>query len=197
MATIGQLVRRIKDPIARQMSEAGEALSDIFARMGVKSADDIALLRRIDRQNGGTGNARPDIGPTGNQYSVAHQMQLPRGEWGTSRPRHFQLANENLYNDMLADPDYMDAIESMQPGTFGNVSPGAQGAFPRTSPDGWTWQHALTSQADGEGGVMQLVPRWQHEPGSIFQDVLHPRIGPNGGPMGGYAEWAVPNGARR
>jgi hypothetical protein len=38
-------------------------------------------------------------------------------------------------------------------------------------------------------GVMQLVPRDQHAPGSIFQGAFHP----NG--QGGYAEWAVPAGA--
>ncbi|MCB1692221.1 MAG: HNH endonuclease [Pseudomonadales bacterium] len=48
---------------------------------------------------------------------------------------------------------------------------------PRQPPAGWTWHHAQ------EPGVMQLVPRVQHAPGSIFQDVLHP----NG--RGGYSIW--------
>jgi hypothetical protein len=33
-------------------------------------------------------------------------------------------------------------------------------------------------------GVLQLVPREQREPGSIFQDALHP----DG--RGGYSKWA-------
>lgn len=38
----------------------------------------------------------------------------------------------------------------------------ATGLAPRTSPAGWTWHHSK------EAGVMQLVPRTQHTPGSIF-----------------------------
>jgi hypothetical protein len=38
---------------------------------------------------------------------------------------------------------------------------------------------------------MQLVPTWQHAPGSIWQRLLHP------GGVGGYSEWAIPRGAPR
>lgn len=44
-------------------------------------------------------------------------------------------------------------------------------------PIGWTWHHAA------EEGVMQLVPRMQHSPGSEFWNLLHP------GSKGGFSIW--------
>ncbi|MGX9457027.1 HNH endonuclease [Photobacterium damselae subsp. damselae] len=61
----------------------------------------------------------------------------------------------------------------------------------RAKPAGWTWEHASTSTAFGEQGIMRLVPTSQHTPGSDFWRVLHP----DKGASGGYSEWAIPNGA--
>ncbi|WP_437312750.1 HNH endonuclease [Sorangium sp. So ce385] len=44
----------------------------------------------------------------------------------------------------------------------------ATGVAPRTRPAGWTWHHEL------EPGVMRLVPRSQHTPGSPHWNALHP-----------------------
>ncbi len=49
------------------------------------------------------------------------------------------------------------------------------GLAPREAPCGWVWHHAV------EHGTMQLVPKPQHTPGSIFWDAMHP------GGRGGYA----------
>ncbi|WP_352696630.1 HNH endonuclease [Mesorhizobium sp. M0152] len=51
------------------------------------------------------------------------------------------------------------------------------GLAPRAAPPGFSWHHA------DEPGVMQLVPRSQHDRGSIFQKKLHP----NG--RGGFSLW--------
>lgn len=51
------------------------------------------------------------------------------------------------------------------------------GIAPRVPPCGWTWHHAQ------QQGMMQLVPRFQHTPGSIFWNTLHPAG------QGGYAIW--------
>ena len=48
---------------------------------------------------------------------------------------------------------------------------------PRTPPPGWTWHHEV------EPGVLRLVPREQHTPGSAFWDLLHQ------GGRGGYSIW--------
>ncbi|MEC9067666.1 MAG: HNH endonuclease [Pseudomonadota bacterium] len=58
-----------------------------------------------------------------------------------------------------------------------NLNRTPRGLAPRTSPGDWVWHHAQ------EPGVMQLVPRSQQAPGSIFQNVLHPSG------RGGYSIW--------
>jgi hypothetical protein len=65
---------------------------------------------------------------------------------------------------MEADASY---AQMLQQGGI-NLQRTATGLAPRTPPSGWTWHHAPVS------GVMQLVPRSQHTPGSIFWDSLHP-----------------------
>lgn len=61
----------------------------------------------------------------------------------------------------------------------------------RATPSGWIWEHASSSTAFGEQGVMRLVPEAQRTPGSDWWRVLHP----DPGAAGGYSEWAIPNGA--
>ena len=70
-------------------------------------------------------------------------------------------------------PAFAKSIEDMGI----NIQRTPKGLAPRTSPDNWTWHHAQ------EPGVMQLVPKTQHQPGSIFQDAFHP----DG--KGGYSIW--------
>ena len=112
--------------------------------------------------------------PTGDTYSVAFQTELKTSSYpGILRPAHFQEANENLLQMMESDPQF--AQQMQEAGV--NMQRTPTGLAPRTSPVGWTWHHAP------EPGVLQLVPRWQHTPGSIFWDTLHP------GGQGGYAIW--------
>ena len=112
--------------------------------------------------------------PTGQFYSTAFETRLsPTSYLGVSRGRHFQEANENFLRAMEGDAGLAQA---MQQGGV-NLQRTATGLAPRTPPTGWTWHHAP------ETGVMQLVPRAQHAPGSIFQGTLHP------GGQGGYSIW--------
>jgi filamentous hemagglutinin len=79
---------------------------------------------------------------------------------------------------------------------MGAFKPFAVGAGPALTgwdkpPSGWVWQHATIDQAAGSSGVLQLVPKPQHTPGSPFWQLLHPL--PGGGD--GYTEWAIPAGA--
>ena len=113
-------------------------------------------------------------GPSGDFYSVAFEMKLsPTSYPGISRAAHFQEANGALLSAMEADGSFAMIMEDL------GVSPTrtSTGLAPRTSPAGWTWHHST------ESGVMQLVPRSQHAPGSIFQPALHP----NG--VGGFSIW--------
>ena len=124
-------------------------------------------------------------GPSGNQYSVAHEMQLDPGDLGRSRRVHFNRANASLDAALSADDSFAAAMDNLIPGVQDTVS----SVGGRATPSGWTWHHVPSSAADGRMGVMQLVPTSQHAPGSIFQGALHP----NG--AGGYSEWAIPAGA--
>jgi hypothetical protein len=111
---------------------------------------------------------------TGDTYSVAFQTELKATSYpGVSRGLHFQEANENLLQMMESDPQF---AQTMQDAGV-NLQRTPTGLAPRTPPAGWTWHHAE------DPGVLQLVPRVQHTPGSIFWDTLHP----DG--QGGYAIW--------
>jgi len=111
-------------------------------------------------------------------YSVAFQMQLDVTQLGLRDVQHFQIANQALEAERAVNPALAELVPPPQSST--------------RPPADWTWQHATIEQGGGQAGIMQLVPRWQHTPGSPFWPLLHPL--PNG--AGGYAQWAVPAGAR-
>jgi RHS repeat-associated protein len=112
-------------------------------------------------------------------YSVSFETRLAPAELGLSRFEHFQIANNALKTERAVNP----ALAELVPAPAGLGRP----------PTGWTWQHATIDQGGGSAGVLQLVPRAQHTPGSPFWSLLHPL--PGG--AGGYAEWAIPAGAPR
>jgi A nuclease of the HNH/ENDO VII superfamily with conserved WHH len=114
-------------------------------------------------------------GPTGKYYSVVREHKLrPESYPGVSRPAHNQEANEAFLRDMAGYDDYARDMRNF--GIYLWRTP--TGLAPRTPPAGFSWHHHLE-----EPGLLQLVPRKQHDRGSIFQDVLHP----NG--RGGYSKW--------
>jgi len=113
-------------------------------------------------------NAAADV------YSVAYKTRLaPESYPGLSRAAHFQEANGSLLSAMEGDAQFAKSMENL--GVSLERTP--TGLTPRQSPAGWTWHHA-----DGLG-QMELVPRYQHTPGSSFWPILHP----NG--YGGYFIW--------
>lgn len=110
-------------------------------------------------------------------YSVAFETKLAPDQLGLGQGRQFQIANQALQAERAANP----ALAGLVPPPAGWGRP----------PQGWTWQHATIEQGAGQAGVMQLVPRYQHTPGSEFWSVLHPLPGN----AGGYSQWAIPAGA--
>ncbi|BDI33330.1 hypothetical protein CCAX7_53810 [Capsulimonas corticalis] len=120
-------------------------------------------------------------------YSTAFEMQLKRIDFGRGRQVHFNRANEALHNAIMADPEFAAMMEKLSPGVTERVSKSGG----RRDPVGFTWEHASSTTASGRVGVMRLVPREQHTPGSLWWRVLHPDVGARGG----YYEWARPNGA--
>lgn len=101
-------------------------------------------------------------------YSVAFETTIARAGAGT-RGAHFKAANEALRAEMRASPDITRAIESL-----GIKVPGGG-----KSPANWSWHHV-----PDRPGVMQLVPRTQHQ-GSAWQQLLHP------GRVGGFKLWGA------
>lgn len=123
------------------------------------------------------------IDPKG--YSSLFEMQLDPADFGRGRGVHFNRANTALDDAIKADPELGAYLDQFSPGIADRVS--STGG--RRDPIGHTWQHEPAANAGGRQGVIRLVPRYQHTPGSPWWDVLHP------GNSGGYAEWAIPNGA--
>jgi hypothetical protein len=136
---------------------------------GARRAD-AATLRRGEAEATPAETRAPH---TGRFYIVAFEMKLKLSSLRGSRPRHYQEANEALLRAMESDPDFARAMQELKI----KLRRTPTGLAPRTSPAGWTWHHAQ------EPGVMQLVPRSQHDRGTIFQGVLHPKRG------GGYSRW--------
>ena len=113
-------------------------------------------------------------------YCTAYEFQLDPADYGRSRAVHLNRANEALHNQLMVDPYYAAGMEQMSPGIMQRVSP----LFGRRSPLDFTWEHASSTTANGEIGVMRLVPRAQHTPGSVWWRVIHP----DSGAAGGYSQ---------
>ena len=127
----------------------------------------------------------PPAGASPAAYSVAYEMQLSEGDLGRSRSVHFNRANAALDAAMKADPKFAAQMENMISGVQESVS----SVGGRETPEGSVWHHAPSDAAGGRAGVLQLVPSWQHTPGSDWWEGLHPEG------AGGYSEWAIPKGA--
>jgi hypothetical protein len=109
-------------------------------------------------------------------YSVAFEARLTArgvGKYGA----HFAEANQQLLKSM-ADPDLAAALRQTLGATFEGSILSPSGRVLGSSPAGWTWHHVVD-----QPGVLQLVPRAQHAPGSAWQSLLHP------GGEGGMTLW--------
>lgn len=127
-------------------------------------------------------------------YTVAYETTLDAADIPTDRPTHFRAANTKLLNDIMADDDFKQLMEQItgRPDLVRDLQ-ARTGRVRSKPPKNWTWQHATKSQAQGRIGVLQLVPRVEHTPGSPWWRVLHPLPGA----AGGYSEWAIPLGAKK
>ncbi len=107
-------------------------------------------------------------------YSTIFETTLKKTSYpGKSRAKHFQEANENLLSQMEIDSEFNNMMKHLGV----DIKRTSTGLAPRRPPEGFTWHHEV------EDGLMRLVPREQHTPGSAYWNVLHP----NG--RGGYSIW--------
>ncbi|MCP3925716.1 MAG: hypothetical protein GY714_24370 [Desulfobacterales bacterium] len=121
------------------------------------------------------------------QYSTAFEMKLDTSLLGRSRSVHFNRANEALDNALSADLEFAKIMDNLIP----DVRQSIMRKGGRKNPFNWTWEHASSSTAHGQIGIMRLVPSHQHTSGSRWWRILHR----DSGASGGYSEWAIPNGA--
>ena len=118
------------------------------------------------------------------QYSVYMESNLTSGKHypGRSDRAHFQEGNRQLHERFETDSDFATTMDTQYPGIVDRVKPGPGGAHTRAAPypgrEGLTWHH----HPDREG-VMQLVPRPQHQSAGKVQETLHP------GGKGGMDNW--------
>jgi hypothetical protein len=164
---LGAIGRRVVARLAKPVDEVVSEASDLH--QGVEDSSKLQSEQVDD--GGGPGASR---GPTGQFYSVVFETKLsPELYPGVSRPRHFQAANEALLVLMQQEPDFAKIL--LEAGVI--LQRTKRGLASRRAPRGYTWHHA------DEPGVMRLVPRSQHDPGSIFQNALHPNR------RGGFSLW--------
>ncbi|MER9162508.1 MULTISPECIES: HNH endonuclease [unclassified Mesorhizobium] len=161
------LVRRSSGKLADSTEDALSEGADLY-----KGVDDLPTPGSEPlTEEAGDGASR---GPTGQFYSVVFETEIDSALYpNVSRPRHFQAANEALLVLMEREPDFAKALQDAGI----NLQRTKRGLVPRRAPPGYTWHH------DTKAGVMQLVPRSQHDPGTIFQKALHPNR------RGGFSLW--------
>ena len=171
--------------VARKLTQVGGEV----ALQGTVRASEVLHPVPLEGAAGGAGvagsAARIPENPT--VYSVAFEMKLNPVDFGKSRSVHFNRANAALDSALQSDAGFATMMDELIPDVQQSVS----GVGGRATPAGWTWEHASTSTAFGQQGVMRLVPTVQHTPGSPWWRIIHP----DAGAAGGYSEWAIPAGA--
>ena len=125
-------------------------------------------------------------------YSDYFGVQLDPENFGKSRIKHYQICNELLLKRVRkfeADgSQFCDFMSNIDLITFitKNVKKNKHTLSPY-----FVWEHCSSSTAQGRVGVMRLVPKSQHTPGSEYWRAIHRDYKYSGG----YYEWAIPAGA--
>ncbi|WP_445497322.1 RHS repeat-associated core domain-containing protein [Photorhabdus sp. SF281] len=99
-------------------------------------------------------------------YSVWYQTDIPTDLHSSSRPKHFNNANKQLYEVIQKDPRLAKALP---PEVVAHVQPGPKGGFERTSPPNHSWHHNAQNPTK-----IELIPRSQHQAPGAVQKSLHP-----------------------
>lgn len=101
-------------------------------------------------------------------YSVAFETTIEKLGAGT-RASHFSSANKALIATMQSDAAFAKSIDDL----------GIKIDRMDRSPAGWSWHHV-----PDQPGVMQLIPRAQHQ-GGAWQSILQPDQ------VGGFKLWGA------
>lgn len=155
---------------------------DAHSNLKIADAPDMETARQIVEflnKTPGINFVDPENGGKEGKIHIAFEMKLKREDFGKSSKVHFNRANEALHEKLTSDPEFARMMEMLIPGVTALTDSRGR----RKTPPEWTWHHSI------EEGIMQLVPRSQHQAGGIYHKILHP------GGKGGYDVWAIPNGA--
>jgi RHS repeat-associated protein len=129
-------------------------------------------------RNGGVeldATGRPISSPN---YSVLFETSVRSGTESESDANHFRQGNRALYDQLMCEPALAARVEAEYPGITNWVTPGQRGGVNDRPFPGLTWHHVPNRL-----GVIQLVPRSQHQASGPVQQSLHP------GGYGGRANW--------
>ncbi|WP_414477536.1 HNH endonuclease [Photorhabdus khanii] len=99
-------------------------------------------------------------------YSVWYQTDIPADLHSSSRPKHFNNANKQLYEAIQKNPSL---AKSLPPEIVAHVQLGPKGGFERTSPPNHSWHHNAQDPTK-----IELIPRSQHQAPGAVQKNLHP-----------------------
>lgn len=166
---------RAKVQGAARAAIGGERRSKAEAPRGggeAKQGRDANVRGVGDTANSGGLGGNPGL--PGRIYTMVFQMKLKKSSYPTRwRQKHYKEANEALLKAMENDPEFAALMRALGI----DLKRTKRGKAPRLPPRNWTWHHDL------EPGVMQLVPRHQHEKAGRLQKAFHP------GGRGGHSLW--------
>lgn len=178
---------------ARSTNEAADTVSSVTRRVDDGATVPLQLNSKLEaptspRAPGAVDAEVPQ--PDGSIYTNHFQMKLDESDWRATRKVHFARANAALDEAMRLDAAdssgkmaFTRHLESISPSIRSDIS----SIGGRQNPDAskFIWHHAHPDTVGGEHGIMQLVPKPEHTPGSAFWRTMHP--GKNGG--GGFSIW--------
>ncbi len=130
--------------------------------------------------------------PSPRWYNSYFNVSLAQNDFGKKHEEHYKICNqfllEQLKKDEIFGVQFCPDISNADLIAF--ISENAQNNKHSPSPH-FIWEHCPSTTADGVLGVMRLIPKSQHTPGSAYWKLIHPEHKN----AGGYHEWAIPAGA--
>lgn len=183
---IKEIAQRAARPLLKNIGDAGPAIkgkTDDLASHARRSASGTKKLDNTDpnlkKRGRAPGQKNNPNGP--NEYDVHFEFTLKKTDWPRSRSVHFNRSNEALENAMKNNKELRERLSSIDPDIETRVD--RTGGRKNPDPNEFIWNHAHPGVVGGRNGVMELVLKNQHTPGSRWWNIFHP------GNKGGFFFW--------
>ncbi|MCA9191115.1 MAG: HNH endonuclease [Planctomycetales bacterium] len=158
-----------------EMPKSHNSLSDVQAEGSIEPKSASKVARR---------NRRSETTPHSSwTYSVEIEVCIEPSLFLASDAKQFRECNRQLLTVLESNSYLANELEERFPGTRKFIEPGPRGGITDRPPPRLTWHHEPERP-----GVLQLIPRVQHQSKGSVQKNLHP----NG--RGGKCNWG---GGRR